>query len=283
MAPTLHAINRFPVKSCRGESLRKVVVAPWGLAGDRRWMLVDDDGMVVTARENPQLVLVRPELHVDGSLDLHSPDLPTMHVDVPATAPVPVRVWRHGVDAVPATDEANAWYSKIVGHPVRLVYLADPTQRHANPQFGRPGDVVSLADGYPIHVTSTASLAALNDLIAEGLHAAEGPLPMIRFRPNVVVDGDLRAWEEDGWRRVRIGDAVFRCVKGCDRCVLTLVDPETARKGKEPIHSLAKHRRFDGATWFGMDLITDTPGATIRVGDEVEILESVPAPDGPPR
>jgi hypothetical protein len=82
---------------------------------------------------------------------------------------------------------------------------------------------------------------------------------------------------------VRIGDALFRCVKGCDRCVLTLVDPDTACKGKEPIHTLARTRRFDGATWFGMDLITDTPGAVINLGDEVEILESVPAPDGPPR
>ena len=284
MTLTLQAINRYPVKSCRGESMQQVGVEPWGLAGDRRWMIVDDEGMVVTAREHPRLVLVRPQLQPDGALELRGPELPPLHVDVPsAERRVPVNVWRHAMRAALAAEDANAWFSKVAEQPVRLVYLDDPTQRHANPAFGNVDDVVSFADGYPIHVTSTASLTAVNDAIAEGPHAAEAPLPMTRFRPNVVVDGDLRPWEEDGWRRVRIGDALFRCVKGCDRCVLTLVDPETARKGKEPIYTLAQHRRFDGATWFGMDLITDTPGAVIKVGDAVEILESVPAPNGPPR
>lgn len=284
VALTLQSITRYPVKSCRGESMQSIAAQPWGLAGDRRWMLVDDEGMVVTAREHPRLVLVRPTPRDDGALDLYEPELPPLHVAVPsAQQQVPVHVWRHAMHAALAADDANAWFSKIVAKPVRLVYLDDPTQRHANPAFGSADDVVSFADGYPIHVTSTASLAALNDAIADGPHAADAPLPMTRFRPNVVIDGDLRPWEEDGWRRLRIGDALFRCVKGCDRCVLTLVDPETARKGKEPLYTLARTRRFDGATWFGMDLITDTPDAVINVGDEVEILESVPAPDGPPR
>ena len=91
------------------------------------------------------------------------------------------------------------------------------------------------------------------------------------------------AWAEDGWRRIRIGAVRFRVVKGCDRCVIPTTDPDTVARGKEPIATLAKHRRWDGATWFGMQLIPDTRGVTINVGDEVEVLESVPAPDGPPR
>jgi MOSC domain-containing protein len=141
---------------------------------------------------------------------------------------------------------------------------------------------VSFADAYPLLAATTASLSAVNDWIAEGPLADEGPLPMTRFRPNLVIDG-AGAWEEDGWRRVRIGSALFRAVKGCDRCAMTLTDPDTAAKGNEPIATLARHRKWDGATWFGMQLVPDNPGVTISVGDEVEILEAVPAPDGPPR
>lgn len=283
MPLTLSAITRYPVKSCQGDDLTSAVVEPWGLAGDRRWMLVDDDGSTVTARVCPQLVLVRPVLRADGGVVLTYPDLPDLTVDVPVgTSAVPVAVFKHHLTGVPAADEAHAWFSAVTGRSVRLVHLSDPTQRHANPRFARPDDVVSFADGYPMLVATTASLAALNELIAAGPHAAEGPLPMTRFRPNLVVDGGT-AWAEDGWRRVRIGEAEFRSVKGCARCVLTLVDPVTARRGKEPIATLARHRRFDGATWFAMNLIPDTPGATVSVGDEVEVLESVPATDGPPR
>jgi uncharacterized protein YcbX len=105
---------------------------------------------------------------------------------------------------------------------------------------------------------------------------------MTRFRPNVVVSGTT-PFAEDGWRRIRIGAAEFRAVKGCDRCVMTMTDPDTAARGKEPIATLARHRQWDGATWFGMNLVPDTPGVTISLGDPVEVLESVEAPNGPPR
>jgi len=280
---TLSAINRFPVKSCRGHALQQAVVEPWGLAGDRRWLVVDDDGALLTAREHRRLLLVTPTVRPDGGLELTSLDAPALSVDVPAGGPlVPVRVWNSQLVAALAAPEANAWFGKVLGRSARLVHLDDPTRRHPNPAFARPDDLVSFADGYPLLATTTASLAALNDWIAEGPRADEGPLPMIRFRPNVVIDGSA-AWDEDGWRRLRIGDAVFRAVKGCDRCVMTMTDPETTERGKEPIATLARYRRWDGETWFGMNLIPDTPGATITLGDEVEILDSVPAPDGPPR
>jgi uncharacterized protein YcbX len=280
---TLREINRFPVKSCRGEPRERAVVEPWGLAGDRRWMIVDDDGAVITAREYPQLVLVRPTLRADGGLTLTAPELPDLQVDVPTPGRlVDVQVWSSRLTAAVAADDAHAWFGKVLGRSARLVHLDDPTRRHPNPNFARADDLVSLADGYPLHVITTASLGALNDLIAAGPLADQGPLPAIRFRPNLVVQGG-EPWAEDGWRRVRIGAALFRSVKGCDRCVLTTIDPVTARKGKEPIATLARHRRWDGATWFGMDLVPDNPGAEVVVGDEVEVLEAVPAPDGPPR
>jgi uncharacterized protein len=219
----------------------------------------------------------------DGRLELSSPDAPDLSVDVPQPgAIVDVKVFTNPVVAIAATGEAHAWFSKIVGASVRLVYLHDPTGRHPNPRLTRPSDYVSFADAYPLLAATTASLTAVNDWIAEGPLADEGPLPMIRFRPNVVIDGGV-AWDEDGWRRVRIGDALFRAVKGCDRCAITMTDPESADRGKEPVATLSRFRKWDGATWFGMQLVPDNPGVPIAVGDDVEVLESVAAPDGPPR
>lgn len=283
MAFTLTTIYRYPVKSCRWDELQQAEVEPWGLAGDRRWMLVDDEGEVVTAREHRRLLLVTPRL--DGTaLQLHAPGRPSLTVKVPEGELAPVSVWSSRLDATPATPDAHAWFSELAGISLRLVYLDDPMRRRPNPQFSEAGDRVSFADGYPLLLASEASLASLNRWIAEGPRAAEGPLPMTRFRPNVVVSG-AAPWTEDGWRRLRIGDVTFRAVKGCDRCVLTMIDPETLMTTKEPIATLARYRRWDGATWFAMNLIPDgvAAGATIRVGDPVEILEEVDAPDGPPR
>jgi hypothetical protein len=163
-----------------------------------------------------------------------------------------------------------------------LVYLDDPTRRPTNPRHTLPGDRVSFADGYPLTLASEDSLAELNRLVAEGPLAHEGPVPMIRFRASVVVRG-ARPWDEDGWRRIRIGAAVFRVVTGCGRCVLTTTDADTAARGKEPIATLARHRNWDGKTWFAVNLVPDSPGATITVGDEVEVLERRDPADGPQR
>lgn len=279
----LTEINRYPVKSCAGIPTRRSVVDACGLAGDRRWMLIGEDGAQLTAREHRGLLRVQPTERPDGGLTLSHPDAPELVVPHPPNEPtVRVRIWRDEVQATIADDEACAWLSKIAGVPARLVHLHDVAQRHPNPRFARAEDTVSLADGYPLLATSAASLNALNELIAVGTRAGEGPLPMRRFRPSVVIAG-ATAWEEDGWRRVRIGAAVFRAVKGCDRCVMTTIDPETGAGGKEPIATLARYRRWDGATWFGMQLIPDTPGRVIGLGDDVEVLERIDAPDGPPR
>ena len=284
MTATLTEIHRFPVKSMRGEALREVTVEPWGLDGDRRWMVVDDDAEAITAREVNRLLLLQPRLVPDG-LVVSAAGRPDLEVAVPSGPPQPVTVHGHPLVAVPVP-EADRWLSAALDRPAHLVHQADPTVRPVNPRFAHPDDRVNLADAYPLLVTTEASLADLNERIADGRDGAGdeeiGRLPMMRFRPNLVIAG-TPAWAEDGWRRLRIGETVFRAVKGCDRCVMTTVDPDTAVRGKEPIATLARFRRYDKATWFGMNLIPDTPGAVLRVGDEVEILAAVDAPDGPPR
>lgn len=267
-------IWRYPVKSCQGERLSEAVVEPWGLAGDRRWMIVDSAGEQVTARDYPPLVLVTPRLDGD-CIRLTAPGLPELTVPVPpATGLVPVSVWESDLLAALACDEASEWLGKIIGEPVRLVYLDDPTRRAPNQAYSQPGDRVSFADGYPLLLTTQESLAALNDWILEGPHFDEGPLPMTRFRPSVVVTG-APAWAEDGWRRLRIGEVTFRVAKGCDRCVLTTIDPRTAVKGREPLVTLARHRRWGGKIWFGVNLIPDSPppGASITPGTPLTILD----------
>lgn len=278
---SLSGLRRYPVKSCRGAEVTRAVVERAGLAGDRRWMLVRDDGAVVTARTHPRLVLVAPTPAADG-LRLTGPGMPPLTVPVPDGEPLPARVHRWGTAGVPAGPEADAWFSDLLGSSVRLLHLDDPARRRPDPDFSHDDDRVSFADGYPLLLTSAASLDALNALVAEGRHAAEAPLPMTRFRPNAVVEG-APAWAEDGWRRIRIGVAEFRVAKGCARCVLTTVDPETAAKGREPMATLARHRRFDGKVWFGVNLIPDDPGAEITVGDPVEVLDAVDPACGPPR
>jgi uncharacterized protein len=278
----LTSIHRFPVKSCRGAAVEVATVDPWGLAGDRRWMVVDDQGVVVTAREVNRMVLVAPEITAYG-LRLTALDLPALEVGVPDPAgQVPVEIWSSRLTAAAAGPEADAWFSKALGRTVRLVHLDDPMRRPTNIEFSEPGDRVSFADGYPLLLATEASLAAVNDEVLASSPFDREPLPMTRFRPNVVVSG-VGAWAEDDWRRIRIGDAVFRAVKGCDRCVLTTIDPDTAVREKEPIRSLARIRRWDGATWFGINLVPDTPGVTIRVGDDLEVLEAVPPGGGPIR
>lgn len=278
----LAAITRYPVKSCGGTSETQIAVDACGLAGDRRWMVVDEAFNQVTARERPTLLRVRVQLSEDGMVLSH-PEAGRVSVVTPSGgSTIPVTIFGSTVQAAAAGGAADSWFSEVVGAAVRLVYLADVRQRPTPPAFTRSSDRVSFADAFPLLAATTESLAALNELIARGDRPGEGPVPMQRFRPNLVIEGG-EAWQEDGWRTVRVGEATFRAVKGCGRCVMTLSDPDTGRRGREPLRTLARHRRFDGLSWFGMNLVPDTPGATVRVGDSVEILDADPSPDGPPR
>ncbi|MEO5921538.1 MAG: MOSC N-terminal beta barrel domain-containing protein [Pseudolysinimonas sp.] len=287
MPISLTRLRRYPVKSFLGEELETATVEPWGLRGDRRWMVVDQDAVVVTAREVHRMLQVRPELvepfdAAGGGLRLRAPGMPELFVPTPLEPTGDVQIGRSTLPAASGGPEADAWVSEALQQAVRLVYLDDPHRRTPNPDFALPGDVVSFADAYPVLMASENSLDLLNDWIAEGPRPDEGPLDMRRFRPNLVVRG-AAPFAEDGWSRVRIGEATFRVVKGCDRCVMTTLDPDSGEKQMEPITTLARYRRWDGKTWFAANLVPDTPGAVLRVGDEVEVLEERDASNGPIR
>jgi uncharacterized protein YcbX len=268
----LHSIHVHPVKAFRGQSLRKSEVEPWGLAGDRRWVLIDDGGKVVTQREQPLLALAAAETLSGGGLRLSAEGREPLSVPVPdPVGTTTVEIFGDKVEAVLAGPAAHDWCSGYLGTDVRLAHMDDPASRRpVDPDFALPGETVSFADGYPLLVTTLGSLDALNSLIARGDHAEEGPLPMNRFRPNVVVSG-TEAWAEDGWSRISIGEVTFRVTKMCGRCVVTTTDQSTARRGKEPLRTLARHRRFAGKLMFGQNLVPESRGS-VRVGDPVTVL-----------
>lgn len=262
---TCSALHLYPLKSAAGIAPAEASVEWRGLVGDRRWMLVDETGQFVTQRQEPRLALLQVE-PVDEGLVLAGPGAQARRVGWPEpTAPIlRVRVWGDAVSVLAADASVGAWLSDWLGRSVRLVYMPDSVRRPVDPAYGREGDVVSFADGYPLLLTTEASLADLNG-------RAEEVVPMNRFRPNVVIRGG-GAYEEDRWRRIRIGPVVFRVVKPCARCVITTIDQESARPGKEPLRTLATYRRSErGKVCFGQNLIPDSVG-TIRVGDPVEVL-----------
>ncbi|CAL9594437.1 putative protein YcbX [Streptomyces sp. enrichment culture] len=268
----LQSIHVHPVKALRGLAPREAAVEPWGLAGDRRWALIDDGGKVVTQRRQPRLALAAAEL-LPGGVRLSAPGMEPLTVPVPHPGKtVVVEIFRDKVEGVPAEDPAaHAWCSAYLGMDVRLVHMDDPaTRRPVDPRYARPGETVSFADGYPLLLTTTASLDALNHLLAQGDHAAEGPLPMNRFRPNLVVSG-TGPWAEDGWTRVTVGEVAFRVAKPCGRCVVTTTDQGTGGRGREPLHTLGRHRRLGDKLVFGQNLVPLGPG-TVRAGDPVEVV-----------
>jgi len=261
------SIHLYPVKGCYRTTVERAVVEPWGLAGDRRWLIVRaDTGEALTQRDLPAMTQLRPQLGEGGLL--LTPDLP---VPFPfAGELVSVRVWSSDVAARRACS-ADSYLSSMLGLPVWLVWLDDPTRRCVDPLFGGPQDRVSFADGYPLLLANSGSLDALNDWIAES-GSLEGSLPMNRFRPNVVISG-APAWAEDAWTggRIRIGSVPFRVPKNCARCVVTTTDQETGERGREPLRTLARHRNVDQRLLFATNLIPDGVGE-IAVGDPVTEL-----------
>lgn len=265
--PHVSAIYLYPIKSTYRVPVDEAWVEPWGLAGDRRWVVVDAEGVFVTQRRQQRLATVRAAREPDGGLVLRAPGMTPLHVPLPPAAEhFRVRIWEDVLAALPAGGQADAWLRELFGTDLRLAYLDDPTRRKVDEWYGRPQDRVTFADRFPLLVTTEASLEALNASMDE-------PLPMSRFRPNVVIGG-TRAWEEDEWAHVRLGQLDFRAAKRCARCVVTTTDQETGGRGTgsddrlEPLRALARTHRLDGKPIFGDNLIPDGRG-TITVGDAV--------------
>jgi len=262
----LAALNVYPIKSCGAISPDTWPVDGFGLSHDRRWMVTDPQGRFLTQREEPTLALVH--VSISGMhLTLAAAGMGALVIPLAPTggASARVLVWRDWCDAWEPDRRASEWFSEWLQRPVRLVYMPPGTYRPVDRRYATTGRV-SFADAFPFLLIGSASLRELNRRLAQ-------PVPMTRFRPNLVVEG-FDAFAEDHWKVVRIGDLTFDVGKPCARCVVTTTDQDTAERHpmQEPLRTLATYRRRGSDVLFGQNL-AHRMGGTLRVGDRVQVLE----------
>lgn len=261
----LTSIHCYPIKSCRGVSLRRATTDAAGIELDRRWMVVDANGRFVSQREESRLATVAVAIEDGHVLRVSAAGRPDLVVPIRfgGTADREVTVWSDRVSARHEGEGPAEWFSALLGAPHALVFLRGQHLRQvAGDLPPLHMDRTAFTDAMPILLTSEASLADLNRRL-------DAPVPMNRFRPNLVVAG-ADAWAEDEWTTLRIGAVQFFGVRDCGRCIVTTTDQETGERGPEPLRTLATFRRRDGKTRFGRYLVY-ADVAEFAVGDEVRL------------
>ncbi len=269
--PHISGLFIYPVKSLRGFAVPSAEIDSLGFTGDRRFLVVDDSGRFLTQRMLPHMARIATALK-PGELVLSAEGVGEISVPTASDPSAPLRtvsVWgSEGLLAEDCGDTVANWLSDFLAGPSRLVRIGEKFVRPVLKPAAQTGDVVTFADAVPLLVISEASLVNLNDHIQEN---GGEPVPMNRFRPNVVVTA-CDAFAEDEWKRVRVGDMTFRAAGPCSRCVITTTDQFTGERGKEPLRTLATYRRDATETTdvnFGQNFIHETKRGTLRVGDAV--------------
>ena len=256
----------YPVKSLKSTELASVIVKKRGFENDRRYMIIDDTNNFVTQRQYPELgeievFLKNKRINFINRITNSSISQKTELSD----KKISVSIWNSICNAsLLKSTLFDDWISAFCKAPLKLVYMADEDLRLVNQKYGKPNDIVSFADGYPVLITNTASLDALNQKLID-------PVGMERFRPNLVINGK-NAWEEDNWKNIKIGEVILRVVKPCARCIVITIDQKTGQQGKEPLFTLSKFRKENNKVLFGMNAIVEK-GGRINRNDKVEIIE----------
>jgi uncharacterized protein YcbX len=266
---SLARIRVYPLKGAAGVDLEEGDLDAFGIAGDRRWMLVTLKGDFISQRTHSRLCLIRVERDQGAAGGGTTFTVTAPGMDAIVLAPfqangegLEVRVHKDRLFSPTGDGETDRWFSFFLGEPCRLVYMPEALLRPVDPEFAE-GHRVSFADGYPLHVTTEESLQALN----RKLHS---PMSMLRFRPNLVLRGGI-PWEEDHWRLLEVGTATVEIVKACARCAVTAVDPETGTRGGEPLKTLRSFREWNGKVYFGQNAVLQN-GGRLRIGDRVRVL-----------
>lgn len=262
---TVTQLTIYPVKSLSGITVQEAKALPKGFEADRRWMLVDREGKMMTQREFPAMALLQPVLEAD-KIRLYHKENPANTISlaqrITEGKSMTVSVWDTETSALAPGGPADEWLSDILQHNTRLVYQPEESPRQVDERYARKNEHLSLADGFPYLLISQESLDHLNSLLNE-------LVPMNRFRPNIVVSGCAKAHEEDEWKSFRTTALSFRVAKPCGRCIMTTVDQQKgAFSGKEPLKTLSTYRRAGNNINFGMNLLLDQPGI-MRVGEAV--------------
>lgn len=265
-ALTLTEIWIYPIKSLGGIRLKEAKVLEKGLAYDRRWMLVDEEGKFLTQRVHPKMALFKLTMDNEHLTIVHSQKHKSHTISLRPSIrseQKKVIIWDDKVEAFEISAETSTWFSEMLQIPCKLVHFPEENRRMVDVTYATNNENVSLADGYPFLIIGEASLADLNSKM-------EAPLPMNRFRPNFVFSGG-KPFEEDRWKEFFIGTNRFLGVKPCSRCVLTTIDQETAEKGGEPLRTLATYRKWDNKIYFGQNLLA-IDHTFVQEGDSITLL-----------
>ncbi|XP_051135925.1 uncharacterized protein LOC127254716 [Andrographis paniculata] len=302
VAATVRSLIVYPIKSCQGISLRRVPISSTGFRWDRQWLVVNSKGRAYTQRVEPRLALVGVELPSEAFSENWKPDKSSYLVikapgmsdlKVPLIRPTKtvdgVSVWEWSGSAVDEGAAAAEWFTSYLGKPSRLVRFNDASEvRNVDSNYAQ-GYKVMFADGYPFLLVSQGSMDALNSLLKE-------PVPVNRFRPNILVDG-CEPFMEDVWAEIRINESTFRGVKLCSRCKVPTINQETAVAGPEPMETLLtfrsdkdlrqKNKSQKGKMYFGQNMVCSDSlnkgtGKMIKVGDPVFVLRTVASANDAP-
>ncbi|TFV94737.1 MOSC domain-containing protein [Algoriphagus kandeliae] len=257
----------YPIKSLGGIRLNEATVEEKGFRYDRRWMLIDEEGVFVSQRSFPKLALLQVELSQDALkvFPKHDPgNFLLIPFDQEGEESVEVVVWDDTMTAKLVDAKFDRWFSDFLGKHVRLVKMPESTRRLVSPKYAVRGEAVSFADGMPYLLIGEESLNDLNQKL-------EKPVSMDRFRPNLVFSGG-KPFQEDTFKKIKIGSVDFQVVKPCARCVLITVDQETGIKSKEPLRTLSSYRTKGNKVLFGQNMVALGEGV-VKIGDPINISE----------
>lgn len=256
----------YPIKSLGGIALDEALVTDRGFQYDRRWMLVDHDNLFISQREVHQMALLKPSLTDEGIKVTHSVKQSSCTIPFNQTKNefAEVTIWDDTCTGQFVSDQADQWFSSMLGIPCRLVYMPDETRRITDQRYTSADSITSFSDAYPFLLIGQSSLDDLNSKLTE-------TLPINRFRPNIVFTGG-EPYQEDRMHTFSIGDITFHGVKLCARCVMTTIDQENGVSGKEPLKTLARYRSKNKKIMFGQNLAHEGLGE-IKVGDELQVTK----------
>jgi uncharacterized protein YcbX len=263
----LTQINIYPVKSCKGTSLARARLTPFGFENDRNWMVVGEDGTFLSQRTIPRMSLIETTLS-DDTLQFKAPGLEILEVpkNLDPLSLVDVVIWNDTCSAVDCGDDAAAWLTEFLKVRCRLVTMGKTFSRAVSARYSTKKDQVGFADAFPFLLISSASLRDLNERL-------DLPVPMNRFRPNLVVSG-CEPFAEDRWDHLAIGSLTFRVSKPCARCTVPAVDQSTGVPGTEPLATLATYRKLEGGkVYFGQNLVNEQKSGELVLGSEAIILQ----------
>ena len=265
MENVLNKIVIYPVKGLGGISLKSSKCDMRGLANDRRYLIVDEQGQFLSQREISTMALIETEFEDEVLTLRHGTNSISLTLSHHSSRKLEIKIWSHEFEAYLANSDIDEWLSTAIGRKCHLVYMDKDIIRNKS-LIKSPGNTeLSFADGYPYLILGSASMDQLNKKL-------EVPVSSNRFRANLLISTE-EAHEEDEWHDIMIGAAKFRIIKPCARCKVITINQQTGEQGVEPLKTLSTYRKDGRKVNFGANAICLTPGEIIKVGDKIEVCK----------